>query len=47
MGILKALGALIILVWLVAWLALKVTTGLIHLLVVLGVAMLVIGFLKR
>lgn len=47
MGILKALGALIIVVWLVLWLALKVTTGLIHLLVVLGIAMLVIGFLKR
>ncbi|HWL61561.1 MAG TPA: hypothetical protein VNQ32_02075 [Steroidobacteraceae bacterium] len=47
MGILKALGALIIIVWLVLWLALKVTTGLIHLLVVLGIAMLVIGFLKR
>ncbi|MDQ2640814.1 MAG: hypothetical protein M3Y79_09580 [Pseudomonadota bacterium] len=47
MGILKALGALIIVVWLVLWLALKVTTGVIHLLVVLGLAMLVIGFLKR
>ncbi len=47
MGILKALGALIIIAWLVLWLALKVTTGLIHLLVVVGIAMLVIGFLKR
>jgi hypothetical protein len=47
MGILKALGAIILVVWLILWLALKVTTGLIHLLVLLGVAMLVIGFLKR
>ncbi len=47
MGILKILGALIILVWLVAWLALKVTTGLVHLLVVVGIVMLVMGFLKR
>lgn len=47
MGILKFLGALIIVLWLVAWLALKVTTGLIHLLVILGIALLVIGFQKR
>ncbi len=47
MGILKTLGALILIVWLVLWLAVKVTSGLIHLLVVLGIAMLVIGFLKR
>lgn len=47
MGILKTLGALLLVVWLVLWLALKITSGLIHLLVVLGIAMLVIGFLKR
>lgn len=47
MGILKVLGALIILVWLVLWLAVKVTSGLIHLLVLLGLVMLVVGFLKR
>ena len=47
MGILKVLGALIILVWLVLWLAVKITSGMIHLLVVLGLVMLVIGFLKR
>jgi hypothetical protein len=47
MGILKVLGALIILVWLVLWLAVKITSGMIHLLVVLGLIMLVVGFLKR
>ena len=47
MGILKTLGALILIIWLVLWLAVKVTSGLVHLLVVLGIAMLVIGFLKR
>lgn len=47
MGILKTLGALLLVVWLVLWLALKITSGLIHLLVVLGIAMLVIGFFKR
>ena len=47
MGILKVLGALIILIWLVLWLALKITSGAIHLLVLLGLVMLVVGFLKR
>jgi hypothetical protein len=47
MGILKILGALIVLVWLVLWLAVKITSGMIHLLVVLGLIMLLAGFLKR
>lgn len=47
MGILKILGVLLIIMWLVAWMALKVTTGLIHLVVVLGIVLLVMGFLKR
>lgn len=47
MGILKILGVLIILMWLVAWMALKVTTGLVHLLVVVGIVLLVMGFMKR
>ncbi|MEO8314746.1 MAG: hypothetical protein ABI645_08130 [Pseudomonadota bacterium] len=46
MAILKFLGLAIIVLWLVLWLAVKVTFGAIHLLVVLGVAMVVIGFLK-
>jgi hypothetical protein len=46
MGLLKFLGLAIIILWLVLWLAVKVTFGAIHLLVVLGIVMLVVGFLK-
>jgi len=46
MGILRILGAALIVLWLVLWLAVKITFGAIHLLVVLGVVMLVMGFLK-
>jgi Flp pilus assembly protein TadB len=46
MGILRFLGAAIIVLWLVLWLAVKVTFGAIHLLVVLGIIMLVMGFMK-
>ncbi|HUG72319.1 MAG TPA: hypothetical protein VMK82_02735 [Steroidobacteraceae bacterium] len=47
MGMLKILGAGILVLWLVLWLALKITTGVIHLLVLVGIAMIVIGFVKR
>lgn len=47
MGLLKFLGAGIIVLWLVLWLALKITSGLVHLLVLVGVAMIVVGLLKR
>lgn len=47
MGLLKILGAGILVLWLVLWLALKITTGVIHLLVLVGIAMLIIGFVKR
>ena len=46
MGILKFLGVAIIIAWLVLWLAVKITFGAIHLLLLLGVALLVVGFLK-
>ena len=46
MGVLKFLGLAVIVLWLVLWLAVKVTFGAIHLLVVLGVIMLAVGFLK-
>jgi hypothetical protein len=46
MGILKWLGIAIIIVWLVLWLAVKITFGAIHLLLLLGVALVVIGFVK-
>jgi hypothetical protein len=47
MGLLKILGAGILVLWLVLWLALKITTGVIHLLVLVGIAMIIIGFVKR
>lgn len=46
MGILKYLGLAMLVLWLVLWLAVKITFGAIHLLVVLGIVMLVLGFLK-
>jgi hypothetical protein len=46
MGILKFIGVAILILWLVLWLAVKITFGAIHLLVLLGVAMIVIGFVK-
>lgn len=46
MGILRFLGAAVIILWLVLWLAVKVTFGAIHLLVVLGIALLLLGFLR-
>ena len=46
MGILKVLGIAIIVVWLVLWLAVKITFGAIHLLLLLGVVLLVVGFVK-
>lgn len=46
MGILKFLGLAMLILWLVLWLAVKITFGAIHLLVVIGIVMLVLGFLK-
>ncbi|MEJ0039947.1 MAG: hypothetical protein WDO68_28575 [Gammaproteobacteria bacterium] len=46
MGVLKVLGIAIIVVWLVLWLAVKVTFAAIHLLLLLGLALLVVGFVK-
>jgi hypothetical protein len=46
MGILKFLGIAIIIVWLVLWLAVKVTFAAIHLLLLLGAALLIMGFVK-
>jgi hypothetical protein len=46
MGILRILGVLLIVLWLVLWLAVKITFAAIHLLVLLGIAMIVIGFFR-
>ena len=46
MGILKGIGVAIIIVWLVLWLAVKITFAAIHLLLLLGLALLIAGFMK-
>lgn len=46
MAVLKWIGAFILITWLVLWLAVKITFGAIHLLFVLGVALLLIGLFK-
>jgi hypothetical protein len=46
MGALKWLGAVLILAWLVLWLAVKITFGAIHLLLLIGAALLLWGLLK-
>ena len=47
MGILTALGVAVIILWLILWLAVKITFGAIHLLLVLGVIMLIVSFIRR
>ncbi len=44
MKILHVLGAIMIVTWLILWLALKVTFVAIHALVVLGVILIIIAF---
>ena len=46
MGILKWLGIAIIILWLVLWLAVKITVATVHLLLLVGVALLIAGFVK-
>jgi hypothetical protein len=45
MKFVPVLGVLFIIVWLVSWLALKITFAAIHALVVIGVVLLVAGYL--
>lgn len=45
-GILKILGVILVLAWIVLWLAVKVTIGAVHLLLLAGLALLVVGFIK-
>ena len=47
MGVLRAIGIVLIVAWLVLWLFVKITFAAIHLLVLIGLAMLVVGFLRR
>ncbi|HEY7889556.1 MAG TPA: hypothetical protein VIC29_15140 [Steroidobacteraceae bacterium] len=43
-AILSVLGIIFVIAWLVLWLAVKVTFGAIHLLVVIGVILIVLAF---
>jgi hypothetical protein len=45
MRILHILGALLIVIWLVLWLAVKVTFVAIHALVVIGVLLIIVAFI--
>ena len=45
-SILSLLGIVFIIAWLVLWLAVKVTFGAIHLLVVIGVVMIVLALVR-
>jgi hypothetical protein len=47
MGVLKGIGGLLIVVWVVLWLFVKITFAAIHLLLLLGLALLVFGFIRR
>jgi hypothetical protein len=46
MGILKGIGVAVIVLWLVLWLAVKITFAAIHLLFLLGLVLIVVGFVK-
>jgi hypothetical protein len=46
MGALKAIGAVLIVAWLIL-LALKITVVAVHLLLLVGLAMLLVGFLRK
>ena len=45
-AVLHTIGVLLIVAWLVLWLAVKVTFAAVHLLLLLGVAMIVIGLIR-
>ena len=45
-AILWALGIAFIIAWLVLWLAVKITFGAIHLLVVIGIILIVLAIIK-
>lgn len=45
-AVLHAIGVLLIVTWLVLWLAVKITFAAVHLLLLLGVALIIFGLLK-
>jgi Flp pilus assembly protein TadB len=44
---LRAIGAVLIVIWLVLWLFVKITFAAIHLLLLIGLALLVFGLIRR
>ena len=47
MRILLALGVLLVVLWAVLWIGFHLVTGLIHLLLIVGVAFLIWGLVRR
>jgi Flp pilus assembly protein TadB len=47
MGILKGIGVVLLVTWVVLWLFVKITFAAVHLLFLIGIAMLVVGFVRR
>lgn len=47
MGVLKLIGIVLIVAWLVLWLAVKTAVAAVHLLLLLGLAALVVGFIRK
>lgn len=45
-AVLSLLGIVFIIAWLVLWLAVKITFGAIHLLVVIGVILIILAFIE-
>lgn len=45
-AVLHAIGVFLIVAWLVLWLAVKITVAAVHVLLLLGIAMIVFGLLK-
>jgi hypothetical protein len=47
MALLKTIGVVLVVTWLVLWLAVKITFAAVHLLLLVGLAMLVLGFIRK
>ena len=47
MPLLAIIGAVLLVVWLLGWLAFEIASGLIHLLLIIGLVLLVWGLVKR
>jgi len=45
-AVLHAIGVILIVAWLVLWLAVKITVAAVHLLLLLGIVMIVFGLVK-